>query len=75
MGIAVTAGSIKMQITTILSTTCADKYPGASQQFHTSRSWFYRLLKQHHLSLRHRTKISQKLLEDLTDKLIEFHKF
>ncbi|CAG8842448.1 27515_t:CDS:2, partial [Gigaspora margarita] len=37
MGIAVTAGSIKMQMITILSTTCADKYPGASQQFHASR--------------------------------------
>ncbi|CAG8853828.1 14361_t:CDS:2, partial [Gigaspora margarita] len=36
MGIAVIAGSIKMQMTMILSTTCADKYPGTSQQFHAS---------------------------------------
>ncbi|CAG8854219.1 10551_t:CDS:1, partial [Gigaspora margarita] len=27
IGIAVIAGSIKMQMITILSTTCADKYP------------------------------------------------
>ncbi|CAG8800806.1 303_t:CDS:1, partial [Cetraspora pellucida] len=75
IGIAVTSGSIKMQIYTILSTTCADKYPGASQQFHASKSWFYQFLKRHQLSLRRRTKISQKLLEDLTEKIIEFHKF
>ncbi|CAG8857535.1 42874_t:CDS:1, partial [Gigaspora margarita] len=62
-------------MTMILSTTCTDKYPGASQQFHASRSWLYRFLKRHHLSLRRRTKISQKLPEDLTSKLIEFYKF
>jgi len=45
MGIAVTSGSIKMQMYTILSTTCADKYLGASQQFHASKSWFYQFLK------------------------------
>ncbi|CAG8820736.1 3137_t:CDS:1, partial [Gigaspora rosea] len=33
MEIAVTAGSIKMQMITILSTTYTDKYPSASQQF------------------------------------------
>ncbi|CAG8841736.1 45406_t:CDS:2, partial [Gigaspora margarita] len=73
--IAVTAGSIKMQMTTILSTTCANKYPGASQQFHASRFWFYWFLKRYYLSLRRHTKISQKLSKDLTNKLIEFHKF
>ncbi|CAG8711098.1 6674_t:CDS:2, partial [Cetraspora pellucida] len=56
MGIAVTSGSIKMQMYTILSTTCANKYPGASQQFHASKS-------------------CQKLPKDLTEKIIEFHKF
>ncbi|CAG8796236.1 14768_t:CDS:2, partial [Gigaspora rosea] len=56
MGIAVTVGSIKIQIFKILLTTCADKYPGASQRFHASNS-------------------CQKLPEDLTDKIIEFHKF
>ncbi|CAG8488650.1 21520_t:CDS:10, partial [Gigaspora rosea] len=33
------------------------------------------VFKTTHLFLRHHTKISQKLPEDLTDKIIEFHKF
>ncbi|CAG8749224.1 23546_t:CDS:2 [Dentiscutata erythropus] len=53
MGIAVIAGSVKIQMLTILSTTCADKYLGASQQFCVPKSWFYQFLKQHQLSFRH----------------------
>ncbi|CAG8839758.1 8043_t:CDS:2, partial [Gigaspora margarita] len=50
IGIAVTAGSIKMQMVMILSTTCADKYPGASQQFCASKSWFYQIIVRMHKS-------------------------
>src|SRR4051812_5383600 len=50
VGIAVTAGTIKMQMITILTTTCANTYPGAFNKFHASKSWFYQFLKRHNLS-------------------------
>ena len=39
------------------------------------RSWCSRFMKRHNLVLRQKTKISQKLPEDLDEKITDFHSF
>ena len=48
-----------------------DSYP----QFKASAGWCTRFMNRHNLSLRTRTKISQKLPRDLDDKITSFHSY
>ena len=66
---------MKMQMMTILTTTCANTYPGAFNKFHASKSWFYQFLKRHNLSFQRHTKIGQKLPDDLNKKITDFQTF
>ncbi|CAG8802686.1 14666_t:CDS:2, partial [Cetraspora pellucida] len=43
--------------------------------FKFSPRWLHCFLKRHDLSLRHKTKIAQKLLRDLEDQLLSFQQF
>ena len=44
-------------------------------KFRASKSWCYRFVEQHGLSIRRRTTKAQKLLKDYEDKLISFQWF
>ena len=46
-----------------------------AQQFKASIDWCYGFMKRHDLSIRRRTHISQKLPEDVDDKLTQFQSF
>lgn len=43
--------------------------------FQASRGWLDKFMKRHHLSLRSRTSMAQKLPSDLEDKVTSFHQF
>ena len=47
-------------------------YPAGEYEFQGNLFWINSFMKRFGLSLRRRTKISQKLPEDLKDKLDEF---
>jgi transposase-like protein len=67
----VSANNVKTQMKYLLENEFNEKYPN-SNNFLASDHWFYRFLHRHDLSLRRHTKISQKLPEDLDDKLLSF---
>ena len=50
-------------------------YPTGEYEFQGNLSWINCFMKRYELSLRRRTKISQKLPEDLEQKLDEFRRF
>jgi len=74
-GISVTGNIVKERMKLLLRTEFCEHYPGALEQFFASDHWFYRFLNRHDLSLRRRTKISQKLPADLTEKVVLFHRY
>jgi len=59
----------------LLENDFKDTYPDASNTFVAPDQWFYRFLRRHKLSLRRRTKIGQKLPENLNEKLVAFQRF
>jgi len=74
-GIAVSSVSIKSQMKYLLENEFSSNYPGAIEKFQASDKWFRGFLRRHDLALRRKTKISQKLPEQLSDKIIDFHKY
>jgi hypothetical protein len=52
-----------------------DEFGEEFGHFKVSDGWLEKLLSRHHLSLRCRTSMSQKLLADLEDKVTSFVKF
>ncbi|CAG8650876.1 8485_t:CDS:2, partial [Diversispora eburnea] len=68
--VAVTCNMIKMHMLILLSTDFVETYPGADSKFCATDMWLFRFMKRNNFTLQHKTKISQKLLEDLTDKII-----
>ena len=50
-------------------------YPTGEDEFQGTLSWIQSFMKRFDLSLRRRTKISQKLPEDIDAKLDEFKRF
>ena len=74
-GIALNTIIIKHQMKHLLENDFKDTYPDASNTFVTSDQWFYRFLHRHELSLCRRTKIGQKLPENLNEKLVAFQWF
>ena len=49
-------------------------YP-TTPTFQASPGWCNRFFKRYHLSVRRRTKISQKLPQDLEEKITDFHRY
>ena len=50
-------------------------YPMGEHEFQGTLSWIYSFMKRFDLSLRRKTKISQKLPEDTEAKIEEFRRF
>ncbi|CAG8632807.1 2269_t:CDS:1, partial [Diversispora eburnea] len=73
--VAATCDIIKMHMLTLLSNDFAETYPGADSKFHATDMWLFQFMKRNNFALRRKTKISQKLPEDLADKIISFQKF
>ena len=48
---------------------------GSARDFHASDGWLQKFMQRHHLSLRCRTSMSQKLPTDVDDKVVLFTKF
>ncbi|CAJ0898964.1 15900_t:CDS:2 [Entrophospora sp. SA101] len=59
----------------LLANQFSNIYPGASEKFLASESWFYRFLRRYDFAMRHKTKIGQKLPAHLDIKLLEFQQF
>jgi transposase-like protein len=75
-GLAVNYTSIKLQMYKILKEpTIQVLYPMGEHEFQGTLSWIHLFMKRFDLSLRKRTKISQKLPEDLEEKIEEFRRF
>ena len=74
-GIAVNSVSINAQMKYLLENESFSNYPGAIEKFQASDKWFCGFLRRHDLALRRKTKISQKFPEQLSDKIIDFHKY
>ena len=64
-GICVTPYDVKSRMKQLLVTDFEQSYPDAVNNFKASDAWFNRFVNRHNLSLRRRTKISQKLPKDL----------
>ncbi|CAJ0868728.1 11424_t:CDS:2 [Entrophospora sp. SA101] len=59
----------------LLANQFSNIYPGASEKFLASESWFYRFLRRYDFAMRRKTKIGQKLPAHLDIKLLEFQQF
>ena len=59
----------------LLANQFSNIYPGASEKFLASESWFYRFLRRYDFAMRRKTKIGQKLPTHLDIKLLEFQQF
>ncbi|CAG8804307.1 13148_t:CDS:1, partial [Dentiscutata erythropus] len=74
-GIAITSKDVKFCITNLLSNEFKLSYSNALNTFKVSDPWLNLFMNQFNLSLRRRTKTSQKLSKDLHEKVTEFHSF
>ncbi|CAB4409001.1 unnamed protein product [Rhizophagus irregularis] len=75
-GFAVNYISIRLQMCKILKESSIQAlYPAGEYEFQGNFSWINSFMKRFGLSLRRRTKISQKLPEDLEEKLDEFRRY
>jgi len=75
-GLAVNYISIRLQMVKILKEPSIQiLYPAGEYEFQGNLSWINCFMKRYDLSLRRRTKISQKLPEDIEQKLDEFRRF
>ena len=74
-GLCVTPYDVKSHMKRLLATDFKQLYPDAVNDFKASDAWFNRFLNRHNLSLRRRTKISQKLPKELHEKLCSFHHY
>ncbi|CAH1770491.1 4274_t:CDS:2, partial [Entrophospora sp. SA101] len=74
-GIAVTPKIVKTYMKELLANQFSNIYPGASEKFLASESWFYRFLRRYDFAMRRKTKIGQKLPAHLDIKLLEFQQF
>jgi hypothetical protein len=75
-GFAVNYISVRLQMFKILKDPSIQAlYPAGEYEFQGNLSWVKSFMKRFGLSLRRRTKISQKLPEDLEEKLDEFRRF
>lgn len=68
-GLAVSSTEVRLRA----SFLCRAKFPNA--QFKASLNWCYRFMDRHHLSVRRRTTIAQRLPDDYEEKLLNFQKF
>jgi len=74
-GLGATPSIVKSKMTELLSNDFSEQYPNAAREFKASDSWFNLLLRRHKFSLRRRTKIGQKLPQELQQKVADFHEF
>ena len=75
-GFAVNYIAVRLQMCKILKEpTIQALYPAGECEFQGNLSWINSFMKRFNLSLRRRTKISQKLPEDTEEKLEEFRRF
>ncbi len=75
-GLAVNYISVRLQMCKILKEPAIKTlYPTGEYEFQGNLSWISSFMKRFDLSLRRRTKISQKLPEDTEEKLEEFRRF
>ena len=75
-GLAVNYTSTRLQMCKILKKPIIQAlYPAGEYEFQVNLSWVNCFMKRFDLSLRRRTKISQKLPEDTEEKLEEFRRF
>jgi transposase len=75
-GFAVNYISVRLQICKILKEPAIQAlYPTGEYGFQGNLSWINSFMKRFGLSLRRRTKISQKMPEDTEQKLDEFRRF
>lgn len=75
-GLAVNYTSVKLQMYKILKEpTIQALYPMGEHEFQGTLSWIHLFMKRFDLSLRRKTKISQKLPEDTEEKMEEFRRF
>ena len=70
-GIGVSSTEIRLRAMQIFKT----KFETKNVSFKASLCWCYRFMKRHHLSVRRRTTIAQRLPDDYTDKLTKFQNF
>ena len=70
-GLIVTMWSIRMKALDLYK---INSY-GNTLVFKASVGWCVRFMRRHNLALRQRTHIAQKLPKDVSDKVINFHKF
>ncbi|CAG8463276.1 20650_t:CDS:2 [Dentiscutata erythropus] len=68
-GIAVTPKNAKCHIISLLTQEFRPSYPDTIHNFKASDQWLDYFMNQFDLSLRRRTKASQKLLKDLCEKI------
>ena len=66
-GYIVSRGAIRMK--------AKSDFKASHPEFKASAGWCTRFMNRHNLSLRTRTKISQKLPRDLDDKITSFHSY
>ncbi|GET02369.1 pogo transposable element with KRAB domain [Rhizophagus clarus] len=75
-GLAVNYTMVKLQMHKILNEPTIQRlYPAGDDEFQGTLSWIQSFMKRFDLSLRRRTKISQKLPEDTDEKLENFKRF
>jgi hypothetical protein len=75
-GLAVNYTMVKLQMHKILKEPTIQRlYPMGEDEFQGTLSWIQSFMKRFDLSLRRRTKILQKLPEDIDAKLDEFKRF
>ncbi|GBC16278.1 pogo transposable element with KRAB domain [Rhizophagus irregularis DAOM 181602=DAOM 197198] len=75
-GLAVNYTSVKLQMYKIIKEPAMQVlYPAGEDKFQGTLSWIQSFMKRFDLSLRRRTKISQKLPEDIDAKLEEFRRY
>jgi len=78
-GLAVTYVNIKLKMAEIMKESAKQTQDETKKlaitNFKCSAHWLARFLKRHDLSLRRKTKISQKLPRDLEEKLLNFQQF
>lgn len=69
-GLIITHEQVKMQ-----AKKMSKDFGNLGEHFHASTGWCNNFLKRHSLVTRQKTKISQKLPQDLDDKVLSFQKF
>jgi hypothetical protein len=75
-GLAVTSAIIKVTMFNILEEPdMIDLYGNTTESFKASFRWLYGFMKRYNLSLRRRTKISQKLPEQTQELLEKFRQY